>query len=141
MQELVNGMIGIADELANTKLAVPLADQSTTEEESRFSDNSRRDFLDNLRSINNIYEGRFDQADSTSTGITDFVFNQDPDLDARARTAIRDALAAVIAIPETFGESITVSPATVQAAVDAGQALQAALEELLPVIQAASFTA
>ena len=141
LQELVNGMIGIADELANAKIAVPLADQSNTEEESRFSDNSRRDFIDNIRSINNVYEGRFDQTDGTSMGVTDFVFNQDPALDARVRTAIRDALAAVIAIPETFGNSITVSPATVQAAVDTVQALQATLEEILPVVQAASFTA
>ena len=48
VQELVNGMIGIADEVANTKLAVPLNDQSTAEEESRFSNNSRRDFINNL---------------------------------------------------------------------------------------------
>ena len=73
VQELVNGMIGIADELGNVKMGVPLNDQSTAEEESRFSNNSRRDFIDNVRSINNIYEGRFDQTDATSTGVTDFV--------------------------------------------------------------------
>ena len=70
-------MIGIADELGNVKMGVPLNDQSTAEEESRFSNNSRRDFIDNVRSINNIYEGRFDQTDDTSTGVTDFVANED----------------------------------------------------------------
>ncbi len=140
VQELVNGMIGIADEVANTKLAVPLTDQSTAEEESRFSNNSRRDFINNLHSINNVYEGRFDQTDATSTGVTDFVANQDPALDARVRTAIRDAMAAVIAIPEPFGQSIMSHRATVQAAVEAAQHLQATLEDILPVVQAASFT-
>ena len=140
VQELVNGMIGIADEVGNTKLAVPLNDQSTAEEESRFSNNSRRDFIDNLRSINNVYEGRFDQHDGTSMGVTDFVANQDPALDARVRMAIRDAMAAIIDIPEPFGQSIISSPETVRAAVVAVQNLHATLEEILPVIQAASFT-
>ena len=139
VQELVNGMIGIADEVGNTKLAVPLTDQSTAEEESRFSNNSRRDFIDNLRSINNVYEGRFDQTDGTSMGVTDFVANQDPALDARVRMAIRDAMAAVIAIPEPFGQSIMSHRATVQKAVEAAQHLQATLEEILDVVQAASF--
>ena len=140
MQELVNGMIGIADELGNVKMGVPLNDQSTAEEESRFSNNSRRDFIDNVRSINNVYEGRFDQTHGTSTGVTDFVANQDPALDAKVRMAIRDAMAAIIAIPEPFGQSIMSHRATVQAAVEAAQHLQATLEEILPVIQAASFT-
>ncbi len=140
MQELVNGMIGIADELGNVKMGVPLNDQSTAEEESRFSNNSRRDFIDNVRSINNVYEGRFDQTDGTSTGVTDFVANQDPALDAKVRMAIRDAMAAVIAIPEPFGQSIMSHRATVQAAVEAARHLQATLEEILPVVQAASFT-
>ncbi len=139
MQELVNGMIGIADEVGNTKLGVPLNDQSTAEEESRFSNNSRRDFIDNLRSINNVYEGRFDQTDATSMGVTDFVADQDPALDARVRMAIRGAMAAVIAIPEPFGRSIIDHPATVRKAVEAARHLQATLKEILPVIQAASF--
>ncbi len=141
VQELVNGMIGIADEVANTKLAVPLNDRSTAEEESRFSNNSRRDFIDNLRSINNIYEGRFDQTDSTSMGVTDFVANQDPELDVRVRAALRDAIAAIIAIPEPFGQSIIndAGRARIQTAVEAGQALHETLEDILPVVEAASF--
>ena len=140
VQELVNGMIGIADEVGNTKMKVPLDGQSTAEEESSFSNNSRRDFIDNVRSINNIYEGRFDQTDGTSMGVTDFVANQDPALDAKVRTTIRDAMAAIIAIPEPFGESIIDHPATVRKAVEAAQHLQATLEEILPVVQDASFT-
>ncbi len=139
VQELVNGMIGIADEVGNTKLAVPLNDQSTDEEESRYSNNSRRDFIDNLRSINNIYEGRFDQTDATSMGVTDFVADQNPALDAQVRMAIRDAMAAVIAIPEPFGQSIMSRPDTVRKAVEAAQHLQATLEDIHPVIDAASF--
>ena len=106
MQELVNGMMGIAAELHDAKLGAP----SAAEEESQFSNNSRIDFLNNVRSINNVYEGRFDQSDSTSMGVTDFVASQNPALDAEVRMAIRDAKAAIIAIPEPFGQSITAHP-------------------------------
>ena len=139
VQELVNGMIGIADEVANTKLAVPLSDQSAAEEESRFSNNSRRDFINNVRSINNVYEGRFDPADDTSTGVTDFVANQDPERDAQVRMALRDAIAAVIAIPEPFGQSIIDRPDTIRAAIQAVQDLQAELEAVKALVDTASF--
>ena len=139
VQELLNGMLGIADEVANTKLAVPLTDQSTAEEESRFSNNSRRDFINNLHSINNVYEGRFDPADDTSTGVTDFVANQDPERDAQLRMAIRDAIGAVIAIPEPFGQSIIDRPDTVRAAIQAVQDLQAELEAVKALVDTASF--
>jgi len=139
VQELVNGMIGIADELGNVKMGVPLNDQSTAEEESRFSNNSRRDFINNLHSINNVYEGRFDPADGTSTGVTDFVANQEPERDAQVRMAIRDAIAAVIAIPEPFGKSIIDRPDTVRAAIQAVQDVQAELEAVKALVDTASF--
>ena len=139
MEELVNGMSGIAEELAGAKMGDPLEAMSNAGEESRFSNNSRRDFIDNLRSINNVYEGRFDQHDGTSMGVTDFVADQDPALDARVRMAVRDAIAAVIAIPEPFGQSIIDHRDTVQAAVDAATHLQETLDEIHPVIDAASF--
>lgn len=139
MEELVNGMSGIVEELAGAKMGDPLAAMSNAEEESRFSNNSRIDFLNNVRSINNIYEGRFDQSDSTSMGVTDFVANQDPALDAEVRMAIRDAMAAIIAIPEPFGHSITDHPDAVRKAVDAATHLMETLDRIHPVIDAADF--
>ena len=139
MEELVNGMSGIAEELAGAKMGDPLAAGSNEEEESRYSNNSRIDFLNNVRSINNVYEGRFDQSDSTSMGVTDFVASQDPALDAEVRMAIRDAMAAIIAIPEPFGQSITDHPDAVQKAVDAATHLMEMLDRIHPVIDAADF--
>ena len=74
-------------------------------------------------------------------GVTDFVANQNPELDVRVRAALREAIAAVIAIPEPFGQSIMndAGRARVQAAVDAGQTLHAALQDILPLVSAASF--
>jgi len=140
MQTLVESMVGIAAELAGAKIGDPLAAGSNEEEESRYSNNSRIDFLNNVRSINNVYEGRFDQTDSTSMGVTDFVADQDPALDAEVRMAIRDAMAAIIAIPEPFGQSITDYPDAVQKAVDAATHLETTLQRIIDeVIAAASF--
>ena len=135
MQTLLEAMIGIAAELHDAKLGAP----SPAEEESRYSNNSRIDFLNNVRSINNVYEGRFDQSDSTSMGVTDFVANQNPALDAEVRMAIRDAKAAIIAIPEPFGQSITAHPDAVANAIQAAMALEAKLGEVLEAVNAADF--
>ena len=135
MQTLLEAMIGIAAELHDAKLGA----SSPAEEESRFSNNSRIDFLNNVRSINNVYEGRFDQSDSTSMGVTDFVAHENPALDAEVRMAIRDAKAAIIAIPEPFGTSITAHPDAVAKAIEAAVALEAKLGEVLEAVNAADF--
>ena len=135
MQTLLEAMIGIAAELHDAKLGAP----SPAEEESRYSNNSRIDFLNNVRSINNVYEGRFDQSDRTSMGVTDFVVNQNPALDAEVRMAIRDAKAAIIAIPEPFGQSITAHPDAVAKAIEAAKALETKLGEVLEAVNAADF--
>ena len=135
MQTLLEAMIGIAAELHDAKLGAP----SPAEEESRYSNNSRIDFLNNMRSINNVYEGRFDQTDSTSMGVTDLVAHENPALDAEVRMAIRDAKAAIIAIPEPFGTSITAHPDAVTKAIQAAMALEAKLEEVKDVVDTADF--
>ncbi len=135
MQTLLEAMIGIAAELHGAKLGAP----SPAEEESRYSNNSRIDFLNNVRSINNVYEGRFDQTDSTSMGVTDLVAHENPALDAEVRMAIRDAKAAIIAIPEPFGQSITDHPDAVAKAIQAAMALEAKLEEVKAVVDTADF--
>ena len=135
MQTLLEAMIGIAAELHDAKLGAP----SPAEEESRYSNNSRIDFLNNVRSINNVYEGRFDQSDRTSMGVTDFVAHENPTLDAEVRMAIRDAKAAIIAIPEPFGQSITAHPDAVAKAIEAAKALETKLGEVLEAVNAADF--
>ena len=130
MQTLLEAMIGIAAELHGPKLDPRNPETNAPDaayEESRYSNNSRIDFLNNVRSINNVYEGRFDQLDRTSMGVTDFVASQNPALDAEVRMAIRDAKAAIIAIPEPFGQSITAHPDAVANAIQAAMALETKL--------------
>lgn len=57
MQELLDGLIGPADELANSKMECPLAQQTIDVEETKFSQNSKAEFLQNLAGIEAIYTG------------------------------------------------------------------------------------
>ena len=59
VQEIVNGMIGICDEVANGKIADPFSEQDPRLVESQFSFNSLDDFQNNMRSVWNAYTGDY----------------------------------------------------------------------------------
>ncbi len=126
VQELVNGLVTIADEVGSGKIGGPYGDRSTAEEESRFSGNSLADFADNIRSVQNVYLG--DYAGATGEGLADLVAARDAALDARVQGEITAAIDAIEAIPAPFSTAIVEARPTVQAAIDAVLALRATLE-------------
>ena len=126
MQEMVNGMIVIADEVANGKISDPFNERDTTLVESQFSFNSITDFQDNIRGIQNVYLGKFT---ADGQGLSDFVASQDTALDARFQTEVQTAIDAIGAIPDPFRDSISASRSTVQAAIDAVSKVQQTLEQ------------
>ena len=129
MQEMVNGMIVIADEVANGKISDPFNEKDTTLVESQFSFNSISDFQDNIRGIQNVY-----------TGLSDFVNGSDPDLDARFKAEVQTAIDTIGAIPDPFRDSITSQRGAVQAAIDAVSAVQGTLEnDILKLVLDSNF--
>ena len=126
MQELVNGMIVIADEVANGKISDPFSERDTTLVESQFSFNSISDFQDNLRGIQNVYMGKFT---ADGHGLNEFVAENDSSLDSRFRTEVQAAIDAIGAIPDPFRDSIIGSRSSVQAAIDAVSKVQQTLEQ------------
>lgn len=132
MQELINGMIGIADEVANGKINDPLSAGDVTLEESRFSANSKTDFQDNIRSIENLFEGKYFE---DNQGIADYVASVDAELEQQVRDAIQFAIDEIGNIPGTFTEAIITNPTEVEAAQTAVRDLQTILEtEVKPII-------
>ena len=130
VQEIVNGMIVIADEVANGKISDPFNESDTTLVESQFSFNSIADFQNNIRGIQNVY-GR---------GINAFVNGQNPELDARFQQEVQAAIDAIGAIPDPFRDSITANRGAVQAAIDAVSTVQLTLEQdILPLVQSSEF--
>ncbi len=133
LQELVNGMIGIVDEVANGKIADPFSQTNTELVESQFSFNSLLDFENNIRGVENIYLGRYLQKDGA--GLNDLVRRNNAELDTEIRQKFDAAIDAIQAIPFPFRDSISNAQgrtliATAQAKVSE---LQTVLEsKLLP---------
>lgn len=105
--EFINGMITIAEEVGTGKIATPLnegGDAKPEEEESRFSHNSKLDFANNIRSIQNIYLGTYASVDSY--GVSDIISAGNTTLDTQTKTLISESIAAIEAIPGTFTDAI-----------------------------------
>ena len=115
VQELLDGLIAPADELANSKMERPLAQQSTEVEEAKFSQNSKAEFLQNLAGIGAVYTGRLGTA-AGGPGFGDLVAKRSPTLDARFRQELAAAQQAIAALPGRFDEAIFQNPAAVRAA-------------------------
>jgi uncharacterized iron-regulated protein len=104
IDEMVQGIIGIADELGKVKMGSANGgegDSAPEEAESRFSYNSLTDFYNNMLSIQNSYLGGFNSG-NRGAGLTVFVASQDADLDAEVKATIETALTAIKACPEAF---------------------------------------
>ena len=137
MQEMVNGMIVIADEVANGKISDPFNEKDTTLVESQFSFNSIADFQDNIRGIQNVYMGNFT---TDGQGLNEFVIGVDADLDARFQTEVQTAIDTIGAIPDPFRDSITAQRDAVQAAIDAVSTVQQTLEnDILKLVLDSNF--
>jgi putative iron-regulated protein len=139
IEELINGMIGIVDEVGNGKIADPFTASAATADtslvESQYSWNSLTDFTDNIQGVQNVYRGEF-EGGADKQGIIDFVKAADATLSSRVDTEIVDAIAAIKAIAGTgeanlpFRQAINDTDARVriQAAIDALATLQTSLE-------------
>ena len=137
VQEMVNGMITIADEVANGKISDPYGEEDTTLVESQFSFNSISDFQDNIRGIQNVYMGKFM---NDGQGLNEFVNNNNTELDSRFQTEVQKAIDTIGAIPDPFRDSITSNRSAVQSAIDAVSKVQLTLEQdILPLVQESEF--
>lgn len=130
LEEIIEGIITIADEVANGKIEDPLNSEGGTPnaqfEESRFSNNSKLDFANNIRSIQNIYMGDFNGVNGA--GLTDIVALANPTLDAEVKEKIAAAITAIENIPGTFTDAIYNNRAEVSAAQQKVGELQTLLQ-------------
>jgi uncharacterized iron-regulated protein len=126
LQDLIGGMAGIADEVANSKINDPFSTRDLTLEESRFSANSLDDFADNIRSIQHVYLGAY--GENTGPGVSAFVAAFDPDLDATVRTQIQAAIDGLGAVPESFSMAVMNDRDAVAAAQARIRTLQQTIE-------------
>ncbi|WP_372473793.1 imelysin family protein [Capnocytophaga sp. ARDL2] len=137
LEEIVEGLVTIADEVGAGKIEDPLNSEGGVPkpelEESRFSNNSKADFADNMRSIQNIYLGKYGQKDVL--GLEHLLIVTNPTLDTKIKTAINEAIAAIEAIPGTFTQAISNNrPAVIQAQEKVTELQEILESELKPFI-------
>jgi uncharacterized iron-regulated protein len=126
LQEIIEGIITIADEVGNGKIGDPYLTKDVQSVESQFSWNSLTDFKDNITGIENAYLGRNpDGVDGT--GLDDFVREINQALDTRVKLEIIAAYNAIDAIPEPFRNNLNASE--IPAAIDACNTIMNTFQE------------
>ncbi|MEM8488480.1 MAG: imelysin family protein [Bacteroidota bacterium] len=134
MQLVVESLISLADDVANTKIETPLATQDAFSAESRFSRNSVNDFLHNIQSIRNVYTG--DYGTVGGEGLAEFIARQDAALNERFAGELDIATAAIEAIPESFRDALVADPdAIVRAQVAVFAVHETLVERIRPLIR------
>ncbi len=137
LQEMVHSMIVIADEVANVKISNPYNEEDTTLVESQFSFNSIADFQNNIRGIQVVYTGNYN---NDGPGLDDFVSGNDSALDSRFKAEVQAAIDAIGAIPNPFRDAITNDRPAVQAAIDAvGTVLMTLQQDILTLVGESEF--
>lgn len=117
LQEIVEGIIAIADEVGNGKISDPYTSKDVLSVESWFSWNSLTDFKNNINSIENAYTGGYHNG-TNGIGLDEFVSEQDAELGARVKAEIKAAHNAIDAIPEPYRNNLN-ADVQIQAAIDA----------------------
>jgi uncharacterized iron-regulated protein len=105
VQEIIEGIITIADEVGNGKIAGPYQTKDVLTVESQFSWNSLTDFKNNIKSIENAYMGRNPNG-SDGSGLEEMVGELNSSLDSRVKQEITDAYNKIGSIPEPFRNNL-----------------------------------
>lgn len=132
IQEVVNAMIGICDEVASSKIGEPFINADPSLEESPYAQNSMTDFRNNIKSVQNVYLGKFN---SDGIGLEDLVRKYNLSLDNTIKAKINTSITALNNITDPFGTAIISQPTQVQNAITAIEDLKNTLEsQLLPFV-------
>lgn len=111
VQELIVGAQDIADEVGGLKIGNPTGHGEEDDPdyiESPYSLNSITDFTDNIISIRNAYQGCQDADDyikPVNSSLSSYVQSLNPELDARMKNAIQDAIDKIGQMREPFAKT------------------------------------
>lgn len=135
LQEVVNGLVGPTEEVANSKIADPLQN-GTAYEESAFSDNTLADLQNDLHGAYAVYVGGYgSSAPASGGGVSAIIAGQDPALDQLVRTQFADAFAALDAVQPSFDQALQSNPALLRTAQQAILTLNHTLmQRVIPLV-------
>lgn len=138
LEEIVQGMIGCLDEVANEKIGEPLKTKENIGFESRFSQNSLDDFKSNIRSVENTYLGKVGDANASGESLSSLVAQSNPELDKQVKSEIEEALAALDTVPAPVEPKVSDADASakLEAAQKAVETVYKTMEQkVLPIVQ------
>lgn len=108
IEEFVESIIDLLDELVNGKIGDPLnidGGESKTElEESRFSNNSRNDFINNYKGIQNLLKGSY--KGNTGKGLSHFIAAKDKELSDKIDNSLIQLISQLEKITPGENESV-----------------------------------
>lgn len=134
LEEMTNALIIIADEVGNGKINDPFSQKDLTLEESRFSSNSKADFANNIRSIQNIYTGRFGQW-GNGKSISEIIAEKNPAMNTNVIKQINGTIELIENLPGSFSDAVFNHPSNVETCQISVRNLQKTLEQsVLPII-------
>lgn len=143
--ELAEGIRGIAGEVYSEKIAKTLdaldlegVSGAIKKEESNFSNNTKNDFTNNIISIQNVYLGKYGN-NGNSKGLSNIVVAKNVTLDAKIKTQILEAIAAIKVIGGseniTYSDALANNRSSIETAQTKIETLETTLRtELLPLI-------
>ena len=129
--EMVTAISGICEEVADGKMEDPLVNQNPALEESPFAKNSITDFTNNIRSVENVYLGKYN---SSGQSLQDFVKAHNLSLNSRITTGISNAINALGQITVPFGQAISTQQSQIINAQNAIRQLKEVLANDLTVL-------
>lgn len=103
-EEIINAMSDICNEVANGKMKDPFDQKNPGLEESPFSKNSLNDFSNNIKSVQNIYLGKYT---TNGKGLEDLIKAGNISMDGIIKTKIAAALTALSNVTIPFGQAIS----------------------------------
>lgn len=110
-EQVMDAMIDICDEVANGKIAEPYINQNPALEESPFASNSIIDFTDNIKSVQNMYLGKYI---CDGKGLEDLIKVNNLSMDGAIKTRIANSLNALGNVTVPFGQAISSQQTQVQ---------------------------
>lgn len=114
-EEMIDAMTGICEEVANGKIGEPYTQQNARLEESPFAKNSIADFTNNIKSVQNIYLGKYL---NDGKGLEDLIKANNLSMDGQIKTKISNAIIALSNITVPFGQAISSQKTQVQNAIN-----------------------
>jgi predicted lipoprotein len=131
IEEIVEGCKAIADEVGNAKIADPVESGNVLDVESWYSWNSIDDFVNNIVSIENSYNGTRNGISENS--LSKLVAESNPTLDSEIKANIANAKAKIKAIGQPFRNHLN-NRAGAEAAIDACDQLYNSINKINSIL-------